>query len=202
MSIQKTVEREIEKKPYIMETLADGLINRRSLSRFLAPTVRRTEKSATIEAIAMAIGRAKVTKRRFGVEGLLHKAKVRVRSGVVDFTVEPSESAAKMAAKFDVLHLMKGPHGITIIVDEEKAGALRNAMKGMIIREREGVAEIAITTPPAVERTVGWVAFVTGTLAREGINLVEIMSCFTDTVLIVEEKDVAKVMDVFQEWKN
>ncbi len=204
MSIQKVVEQELEKRPYVMDSLVDGLVNRRGLSRLLAPVVRRSEKSATIEAIAVAIGRfsQRIKKKNFGLGGLLPKITVRVRTGVVDFTVEPLETAAKKLSKFDLLHVMKGSHGITVIVDEEKAAAVRASVKPLIIRERLGVAEIAITTPAAVERTVGWVAFITGMLAREGVNIVEVMSCFTDTVLIVDEKDVGRVLNILQALKG
>ncbi|MDP7282055.1 MAG: ACT domain-containing protein [Candidatus Undinarchaeales archaeon] len=47
-----------------------------------------------------------------------------------------------------------------------------------------------------VESTHGFVQYTTGLLAENGINIVEVLSCYTDTIFIVEKEDALKAYDI------
>jgi hypothetical protein len=68
--------------------------------------------------------------------------------------------------------------------------------KENILIERKGLAEISVTSPRTIEETPGIIAYLSSALAANGINIVETVSCYTDTIFILEEKDILKGFEV------
>ena len=52
-----------------------------------------------------------------------------------------------------------------------------------------------MTSPESVEETPGLMAFLAGALASKGINIVQAMSCYTDTIFILERDDMTAAID-------
>jgi hypothetical protein len=49
-----------------------------------------------------------------------------------------------------------------------------------------------------VEKITGVVAFITSLLAENEINIHEIISCWTDTILVIDSKDLNKAINILQ----
>ncbi|HDO19617.1 MAG TPA: hypothetical protein ENG74_02695 [Thermoplasmatales archaeon] len=64
-----------------------------------------------------------------------------------------------------------------------------------MIKINKGLALIIIRSPKDIENTPGVLSYIYSLFAENGINIVETMSCWTDTILVVDEKDVARVME-------
>lgn len=62
-------------------------------------------------------------------------------------------------------------------------------------RVHTGLAAITLQSPEQLEEVPGIVAHLTRLLANRGINIVEMASCYTDTVLVIEKQDVATAME-------
>ncbi|MFQ6105463.1 MAG: ACT domain-containing protein, partial [Candidatus Hydrothermarchaeaceae archaeon] len=54
-------------------------------------------------------------------------------------------------------------------------------------------------SPEEIAETPGVIAYLAGMLALEGINVVEMMSSYTETSFIVEEKDALKTIKVIRD---
>jgi hypothetical protein len=54
---------------------------------------------------------------------------------------------------------------------------------------------IVINSPEELEATVGVVAFLTTLLAEQNVNIVEFISCWTETIIVVEKKDSFKTYE-------
>ena len=54
---------------------------------------------------------------------------------------------------------------------------------------------IVINSPEELEATVGVVAFLTTLLAEQNVNIVEFISCWTETIIVVDKKDSLKTYE-------
>ena len=55
------------------------------------------------------------------------------------------------------------------------------------------MAEVTLKSSEDVEKTPGVMAYLSTLLAENGVNIIETMSTWTDTLFVIEEKDIAKV---------
>ena len=75
---------------------------------------------------------------------------------------------------------------------------IKKLFKNKILRITEGLAEINLKSSAELEKTPGVIAYLTTLLAENGINIIETMSTWTDTLFVISEKDIAKVMGVLK----
>ena len=61
-----------------------------------------------------------------------------------------------------------------------------------------GLAEITIESSPEIEDIPGVMAFVYSLLAERGININETLSSYSDTILVVAEKDAQKALEALR----
>jgi len=55
---------------------------------------------------------------------------------------------------------------------------------------------IVVHSPEELEATPGVVAFLTTLLAEQNVNMIEFISCWTETIIVVEKKDSLKTYEV------
>jgi hypothetical protein len=58
--------------------------------------------------------------------------------------------------------------------------------------KHENCTMIVVNSPEELEATVGVVSFLTTLLAEQNVNIVEFISCWTETVMVVEKKTASK----------
>ena len=84
-----------------------------------------------------------------------------------------------------------------IIVDDDSLSRVTKRLRSEhLIGVTRGLVEIAVTSPETIEKTPGLLAFLSGALASRGINIVEEMSCYTDTIFLLDRKDMTRAMEV------
>jgi aspartokinase len=82
------------------------------------------------------------------------------------------------------------------IVDQTE---LRGELPKGVQVTRNLVALILIS-PPRVETTPGFVAFVSQLLASRNINIVEFISCSTNTVIVLDSKDALEAFSLLHRF--
>jgi aspartokinase len=55
---------------------------------------------------------------------------------------------------------------------------------------------IVIHSPEELEATPGVVAFLATLLAEQNVNIIEFISCWTETIIVVEKKDSLKTYEI------
>jgi len=82
--------------------------------------------------------------------------------------------------------------GTVILVDEDSVPRVtRQLREANIVRVRRGLVEVAVTSPESIEETPGLLRLLAGVLATQGINIVEALSCYTDTIFLLDESDLS-----------
>ncbi|MFB6175064.1 MAG: ACT domain-containing protein [Candidatus Nanohalobium sp.] len=173
MSSAAKVELYISKRPYLKEALAEGIVNYSALARKIC----EEEGLESFDAVKMAVSRyedhisSQREERRSKVEEVLGETSMKVRPGVgvVKQEVEDSIVSSETAS------------GCTSVVGEGDK------------------ALISLESPEVLESTPGVVEFILSSLAAEGINVDQLISCREDTHLVVEDDEASEAMEVLRE---
>ena len=70
--------------------------------------------------------------------------------------------------------------------------------KNKIILENKNLAEITIKSPKEIETTPGTYAYLCSLFGENNINIVETLSCYTDTIFLIKEDDVGKAINLLR----
>jgi aspartokinase len=208
MSIQKLTESFIVQHPYIRSALKKGLINYSSLSRLIAKS-NNLDLKQSFDALLIACRRYKQKMKEEGNEKeileLLKKSKIEVKNKIIAVALESStpsphiELIEKKARKErEVFRLVESNSAITLITTEDYEKEIKSIFKSSLIKETKGLVEVTIKSSREIESIPGVMAFLYSLLAENGINIAETMSCWTDTIFIIDEKDLGKVMQVMR----
>ena len=92
-----------------------------------------------------------------------------------------------------ISHAKSGGYN-TYLVEAKELGKMRGE-KGLTLLT-ENLNLLTIKSPEDIEETPGVIAFILNALAHEGINVVEFISCYTDTILAIKERDTTKAYEL------
>jgi hypothetical protein len=80
-------------------------------------------------------------------------------------------------------------HHLTYILEQRELDSLP---RKNLFKAEENLNLIIIESPPEVEEVPGVISHILGSLASEGVNVVEFISCYTDTLLVVRQPDTER----------
>jgi aspartokinase len=186
MTIAQNVRNHLRNKPYLLEALEKGIVNLSELSRQIQEELKTNNTSAVKAAL-----------RRFSGELQKHKQKreekvlqLLKRSGIVVYDrksvmITAKELDTKSGMKVDLL----GKH--VYLLDRSEMPERINALI-----KHENCTMIVVHSPEELEATPGVVAFLATLLAEQNVNIIEFISCWTETIMVVEKKDSLKAYEV------
>jgi len=186
MTIAQDVRSYLRNKPYLLEALEKGIVNLSELSRQIQLELKTSNTSAVKAAL-----------RRFSAELQRHKQKreekvlqVLRRSGIAVYDkksvmITTKEIDAKNGLKVDLLD----KH--VYLLDRSDLPERVNALV-----KHEDCTMIVIHSPEELEATPGVVAFLATLLAEQNVNIIEFISCWTETIMVVEKKDSLKAYEI------
>ena len=175
----------LKNKPYLLEALEKGIVNLSELSRQIQQELRTGNIAATKAALrrfAEELQKHK-QKREEKVLNLLKKSGIAVydRKSVI---ITAKEIATKTGMKVDL------PGKYVYLMDRAD---LPQRISTLV--KHDNCTMIVVNSPEELEATVGVVAFLTTLLAEQNINIIEFISCWTETVIVVERKDSLKAYE-------
>jgi len=203
--VAKQVRDYIASHPSVADALKMDIVNYSALARKICKElgIRREE------AVLAACRRYPVDKLRGynedAVRRMLQRSRVQTRTKVATITVvEGMDVLQRLGDVVEELldenrecRLIQVSQGTVIIVDDDSVSRVTKKLRSEhIIGVTRGLVEIAVTSPETIEKTRGLLAFLSGALASRGINIVEEMSCYTDTIFILERKDMTPAMEI------
>jgi aspartokinase len=186
MTIAQNVRSHLKNKPYLLEALEKGIVNLSELSRQIQEELRIGNTSAVKAAL-----------RRFSEELQKHKQKreekvlqVLKRSAIAVYDrksvmISTKEITTKTGMKVDLLNKF------VYLLDR---GDLPK--KVSVLVKHDNCTMIVMHSPEELEATPGVVAFLTTLLAEQNVNMIEFISCWTETIIVVEKKDSLKAYEV------
>ena len=186
MTIAQNVRKHLQNKPYLLEALEKGIVNLSELSRQIQEELRIDNMSAIKAALRRFSGELKKhkQKREEKVLQILKRSAMAVydKKSVVITTKEISIKAGmKVDLLGKVVYLLDRsdmPERVSALVKHDKC------------------TMIVMHSPKELEATPGVVAFLTTLLAEQNVNIIEFISCWTETIIVVEKKDSLKTYEV------
>ncbi|MBD3164726.1 hypothetical protein GF323_06005 [Candidatus Woesearchaeota archaeon] len=207
MSITKIAEQYIQNRPYIQSSLKKGLINYSSLAREIARA--KNLDAGNFDAILIACRRYKEKIAGRGNEKeivrLLRKSRIETKNRISVFVIGRDAAIANMQLIEKKIRREKGTFRLvesfsvfTVIVSDEYDADVEKTFGGSILKHTASLVEITLKTSEDIETIPGVMSFLYSKLAYAGINVIESMSCWTDTIFLLKEKDLAKAMETLR----
>lgn len=214
ISISDALNEIIASYPFIEEGLSRGLINYSAFAREVKPQIeKRLYKSVKEGAIVMALKRiSNQLIQKQPKNETINLTDLTVRSNLSAYTFLNSDSLPeKIRLLFNTIDnkkdlfcaLSQGARETTFIVNSE----IRNNIKKVFINETKvneitGLSSVTIRLPKEVLYTPGVYYQILKRLAFENINVIEILSTYTEVTIIIETKDVEKAFSVLKQIES
>ena len=185
MTTAQNVRDYLRNKPYLLEALEKGIVNLSELARQIQKELKTSNTTATKAAL-----------RRYSEELQKHKQKreekvlqILKRSGIAVYDrksviITAKELATKSGMKVDL------PGKFVYLLDRAD---LPERVSTLV--KHDNCTMIVVNSPEELEATPGVVAFLTALLAEQNVNIIEFISCWTETVIVVEKQDSLKAYE-------
>ena len=208
-NITKLTESYIAEHPFVKDCLKKGLINYSSLTRQICLDLNLDAKK-NFDAILIACRRfynkikseATIEKK---ILEILKNSKIEVKNKINAIILEKSiffpnlldiEKEAKKS--METFHIIEGATAITIITSDDYAKKIRQVFRNKILKENKDLVEVILKSPKEIETTSGVISYLYSLLGENGINIYETLSCWTETIFLVDEKDLGMVMGLLR----
>ncbi|MBW2976186.1 ACT domain-containing protein [Candidatus Woesearchaeota archaeon] len=204
-NITKITECYIAEHPFVKDCLKKGLINYSSLARRICLDLSLGKKN--FDAVLIACRRfynkikSEATAEKKILE-ILKNSKTEIKNKMTvlvlekDIIISNLLDLEKEAKKFfETFHIIEGTGTITIITSDEFGKKVKKVFRNKVLRENTGLVEVILKSPIQIEKISGVISYIYSLLGENGINIFETLSCWTDTIFLVEEKDLSRVME-------
>ncbi len=203
ISVSDALTEIIKSYPLIEEGLSRGIINYSAFAREIKPQIeKRLYKSVKEGAIVMALKRISenLAKNRSKKARPVNLTDLTVRSNLCELTFQNSDTLpdktgtlfSKISNEKDILcTLSEGVRETTFIISSEIASKTKEIFKEeTLIAQINNLSSISIRLPKEIVYIPGVYYQILKILAWENINIIEVLSTYTELTVIVESKDV------------
>jgi hypothetical protein len=204
MSIAEATRKILAKYPCLDEYMSKGIVNYRALARDIKEDLKRElGREVNIQSVVSAVRRHPVSKSSRGREGVLNilsrsEVSLRYDVGVITVLLSTAASNDDLRELDEGLIMIRGIDTLTIVVEENLLGTFKEKFKDAVINSNKNLASVIVKSPKEITDTPGVIAHLANTLALEKINVVEMMSSYTETWFIVNEKDALKTVEAMR----
>lgn len=186
MSISEIVRVYLKNKPYTIEALDRGIVNFSALARIIQRDLRIKNYHAIKAALRRYAGELKemdVSIERHAMS-ILKYSKITIQSGM---------SVVISYADVNVGNIGKIKLSDYYVYLVQDAAVLKSLKKSRgVIKVQENASAMIIHSEERLEALPGFVAFIASLLAEQNINILEFISCYTETLLVVSRSDALK----------
>lgn len=190
-SIAQQVRDTIQMRPSLLDALNMKIVNYSALARVLQEEIGEGSLEAVKAAVIRVADEISLDRslREEAVQSILKDTKVRLQDkiGVVISSI-----------RLDIPHIVTAhlTDQYVYIVDQT---IMKNKLPENVQFQKNLVALILLS-PPLVEETPGFVAFITQLLASRNINIVEFISCSTNTIIILDSSQALQAFSLLQNY--
>ncbi len=208
-SISSLVRTLVKLDPCVYAGISSGYVNLSALARILKPTVENyIGRSVKLDAIVTSLKRldVKQTNVTYPIAKIIARSRLNLKSDLAKLAVKRNlktrqivkEASYKYRRTF--IQVIEGFSSITLIYNEKLHSSLKKLfLRKHIIEESSGLVALMMISPQEIITTPGPLALILSQLVNNGINVEEIISCYTDTLIIIKGEDGGKAFDALSE---
>ena len=206
-SIAEITRTYIDGHSSIKDCIKYGIINYSALSRKIMDEIGIKNEEAVLVACRRYAEDLKWEINEMKIKGVLNESRLEIKTRISiitarnewDVLVKLEPIVKKILKRRTTMQAIQGTTGITIITEDNVREELISAIgKKHILKSRAGLVEISVKSPERIDEIPGILSYLSSSLSSRGINAVEAMSCYRDTIFIVEEKDMTPALDVLR----
>ncbi|MDE1873974.1 MAG: ACT domain-containing protein [Candidatus Micrarchaeota archaeon] len=193
MTVSNAVRLYLKNRPYMIEALETGIANVSSVAR----VVQRKLGTGSHAAVKAAIRRyaGELRERRASIElralPVLKDNRITLLDGISVIV-----SKMKLEIENDA-EVKAGPY--FVYLTRKPLESAHAEWEGGIVKVNENCSAIIISSGEKLENVPGVVAFLTSVLAENEINIVEFISCYTETIIAVRREDALRTYQLLSE---
>jgi aspartokinase len=208
MNAAKETATFIGKHPIIKECLGKGLVNYSELARQMIEggPLSESDFDAVLVAIRRYAEHVRISKdSEKTITKLLAKSNLEIKNKVCSVVLAdnvPFSYLVKLIEEINKMdepgHLIQGSRTFTLITSQSFLEKIEKMFKGNIVSKKKNLVQVVLRSTPELESTPGAISYIYGLFAERGINIIETMSSWTETLIVIDEKDLAKAMEVLK----
>jgi len=206
MNITRIVEEYINSNPAARDALLSGLINYSKLSRQIQKDMAMKAKlDSMIVACRRYYDKYKKSKSfEAKVKQVVHGSSITLKDKMCVLIIEKTNlsyflSKLGQLKRFQgTFNMVQSSNAVTLVVEEKNMARFREIFKNQLLKVNSGLVQITIESPIDIEDIPGHNAYIFSLLAQNSINIVEQMSCWTDTLILIDEKDAVKAVEAIK----
>jgi hypothetical protein len=191
-SVAEKVRAALKDRPFLISALSQGIVNYSAFARIIQEEV---SPEATIDAIKAALLREAKTMKDYTkinekkVTNVLKNSRLGLQDKVaVIISKNPLKIPYIVATDLTSNHIY--------IVDQTKTGNVG----GSGISVSKNLVALILKSPEELEDLPGVLAFITQLLVSQEINIKELISCYTDTIILLEKGSGIKAFNLLQSY--
>jgi hypothetical protein len=190
-SVARRVREAIQMRPSLLDALKMGIVNYSALARMLQEEIGEGSTEA-VKAAVIRIAEDLSKERGLQeeeVRSILKESKVRLQDKIA-VLISP--------IKLDIPCLIAASltDSFVYIVDQ----TMRGKEMPKQVQVMSNLVALILLSPDRVETTPGFVAFITQLMGGHDINIIEFISCFTNTIIVLDTKDALKAFSLLQNY--
>lgn len=211
ITIGELVNEYLKNHPFIEQAIQDDLINYSSLARQIRPLFeKQLMKRIEASAVGMALRRAaRAIQKKKQSYPTIKPEELIVRSGIVEYTFEKSETISAAVAEF--LHstaqekkyfsvVTEGVFEVAVIMSNQYEQIAKKIFKEESITARkESISAITLRLPTNNVVVPGVYYRFLQKLAWDNINIVDVVSTLTEFTILLSEDEVDRAFTLLKE---
>ncbi|MBD3303655.1 hypothetical protein GF343_00780 [Candidatus Woesearchaeota archaeon] len=211
VTIAHLVEKIIENKPMLQEALAQGIINNAALAEQLQPQIEKElSKKVKFSAVNMAVRRLgeKLKKKTVPKARFDKSCDITVKSDLIEITLHKTENSYGNARKIhnliklrkgDFLTITQGLYEVMIITNQKYEKDIRKIIPPRAVKKIiKNLSSLTVNIPEEFVETIGFFYLITRAMVWENINIIDLVSTFTEITFLVKEKDTSRAFDTLK----
>ena len=203
ISISRTVKDVIDNDLSLQDALSRRYGNYTAIARIIKPKVekdlgRRVNFESLVTSVKRVKPRFELAQGR-GIEAVLARSVVNVRTDVAKLSVEKTkralEAARNMMATYqeEFLQVSESNTAITMVFDQKLLTSIHKKFNDDdVLDEQSDLAAVIVHSPEEIVRTTGVVLSIYARIAENHVNIEDTVSCFTDTIVVIRMDEVAR----------
>jgi aspartokinase len=211
-SVTRAVKDEVGSDLSIQDAMVRDYVNLSALARVLVPKVAartgRRGRDVSEVGIATALKRLRgsYSVQSPRVTKIIARSVVNVRTHVSRLSVEKTKRTLQTVSVLlstypdDFIQVSESLSSITLIFDQRLHSRVKRSLSGAeILEEGEGGAAITVHSPEDIINTPGCISAFYNQLSRRRVNVEDTVSCYTDTIMVVDMKDASRAFEALTE---
>lgn len=210
VTISRIVEKMIKENPALEIALAKDIISYSKLARYLHDEVQKEfGKSATDAAIMQALKRLREkSEKLYEKKTKFYALELNTNSNIVSITIGKTNKLPQIMQSIYgmkeleegfVLNATHGNQQTTLLLSKILEHKVNELLEGeRIIAKVDNLSQLSVRFDEQMFEAPGFIVYVLKELTWNNINIIEIVSTYTELIIIVKNEDLMKAYNIVQ----